>query len=121
MGKLEENKIYKEAQELFILLDECLKDSVKTYNQSLYNQIFRSSRSIHTNIAEGYGKRINQKEFARFLKIAVGSTKETISHLIDIKKLYKELNQDQLSKIENRYRKLEYAIFYYLKAVLKNF
>jgi len=46
------------------------------------NQIRDSSRSAVRNIAEGFG-RYYAKEFARFLRIAIGSLHETKSHLLD--------------------------------------
>ena len=53
----------------------------------LADQVRRASRSIPTNIAEGYGKRISQKDFKRFLWIAVGSKDEMIVHLNFLKDL----------------------------------
>jgi four helix bundle protein len=41
-----------------------------------------SARSVCSNIAEGFG-RYQHKDFARFLRIAVGSLNETRNHLID--------------------------------------
>lgn len=48
---------------------------------SLRNQIFRAALSIPANIAEGRRK-TSEKEFARFLGIAVSSSSELESHLI---------------------------------------
>ena len=44
-------------------------------------QIKRSAKSVPPNIAEGFAKRSSDKEFKRFLKIAIASSDETISHL----------------------------------------
>lgn len=41
-----------------------------------------AARSAPSNIAEGFG-RYRHKDFARFLRIAVGSLKETRDHMID--------------------------------------
>jgi len=46
------------------------------------DQIRESSRSAPSNIAEGFGRYYPQ-EFARFLRIAVGSLNETKNHLHD--------------------------------------
>ena len=51
----------------------------------LGNQIFRSSSSIAANIAEGRRKK-SDREFARFLGIAAGSSSELESHLIFARK-----------------------------------
>lgn len=44
-------------------------------------QIKRAAKSVSANIAEGFAKRASDKEFKRFLKIALGSSDEVISHL----------------------------------------
>ncbi len=44
-------------------------------------QVKRSGKSIASNIAEGFAKRVSDKEFKRFLKIALGSSDEVITHL----------------------------------------
>jgi len=73
---------------------EVYQDSLKLL-QKLYNfvnkiprseydsviQIKRASKSIPANIAEGFAKRSSEKEFKRFLKIAIGSSDEVVTHL----------------------------------------
>ena len=50
-------------------------------NSSLQSQIIRASMSIPTNIVEGR-RQISEKEFARFLRIALNSGVELEYHLI---------------------------------------
>jgi four helix bundle protein len=45
------------------------------------SQIRRSSKSIKSNIVEGYGRRMYPKEYVRFLVYAQASNDETIDHL----------------------------------------
>ncbi len=47
---------------------------------SIY-QIKRAAKSIPANIAEGFAKRNSTLEFKRFLRIALGSSDEVITHL----------------------------------------
>lgn len=47
-------------------------------------QFKRAGKSITANIAEGFAKRSYIAEFKRFLKIALGSSDEVISHLRSI-------------------------------------
>ncbi len=47
----------------------------------LTDQIIRSSRSVTTNIAEGFG-RFNHQDNIRFCRLSRGSLYETIDHLI---------------------------------------
>ena len=45
------------------------------------SQIRRSSKSVRSNIVEGYGRRMYKQEFIRFLTFAIGSNDETLDHL----------------------------------------
>src|SRR5436305_14684912 len=47
----------------------------------LTDQIIRSSRSVTTNIAEGFG-RFNHQDNIRFCRLSRGSLYETLDHLI---------------------------------------
>jgi four helix bundle protein len=48
---------------------------------SLRNQLIRAAMSVPTNIVEGSGQR-SSREFARFLRIAVNSSRELEYHLM---------------------------------------
>jgi four helix bundle protein len=45
------------------------------------SQIRRSSKSIRSNIVEGYGRRRYKNEFIRFITYSIASNDETIDHL----------------------------------------
>ncbi len=45
------------------------------------NQIRRSSKSVKSNIVEGYGRRKYKQDFIKFLIYALSSNDETIDHL----------------------------------------
>jgi four helix bundle protein len=45
------------------------------------SQIRRSSKSVKSNIVEGYGRRRYKQEFVRFLIFAISSNDETFDHL----------------------------------------
>src|SRR5437763_14652464 len=49
------------------------------------SQIRRSSKSIRSNIVEGYGRRRYKQEFIRFLTYAHASCSETIDHLATLR------------------------------------
>lgn len=53
----------------------------------LRGQIVSSAESIPPLIAEGFGKKSSPKEFKRFLKMAMGSSDETITHTREIQLL----------------------------------
>ena len=76
-------------------------------------QIRRSSKSVKSNIVEGYGRRIYKAEFIRFLIFAQASNDETLDHLETLYKtkslndtiLYENLQKDiiRLGKEINRF------------------
>ncbi|MBW8051695.1 MAG: four helix bundle protein [Cytophagales bacterium] len=45
------------------------------------SQIRRSSKSVRSNIVEGYGRRRYVQEYIRFLTFSIASNDETIDHL----------------------------------------
>src|SRR3954468_21140828 len=45
------------------------------------SQIRRSSKSVRSNIVEGYGRRAYKLDYVRFLTFALGSCDETTDHL----------------------------------------
>ncbi len=45
------------------------------------SQIRRSTKSVRSNIVEGYGRKFYQQEYYRFLTFAISSNDETIDHL----------------------------------------
>lgn len=47
----------------------------------LASQLRRASKSIPTNVAEGYGKRRSSRHFRAYVENALGSTDEMIVHL----------------------------------------
>lgn len=49
----------------------------KEERYALTDQIARSSRAVPANIAEGWGRRVYENEFKKFLIYAMGSLEET--------------------------------------------
>ena len=48
----------------------------KVEQYGLAEQMRRASKSVPTNLAEGYGKRRSNAEFRRFIQMAIGSADE---------------------------------------------
>jgi len=63
----------------------------------------RAGKSIPANIAEGFAKRSSEAEFKRFLKIAIGSSDELITHLRTIVIAVPWL-ADEAKEIAERYK-----------------
>jgi four helix bundle protein len=78
-------------------------------------QIRRSSKSIRSNIVEGYGRRRYKQEFIKHLVYALGSCDETMDHLetlfetgsLKAQKVYDSLHEriDTLGRKLNRFLK----------------
>lgn len=75
----------------------------------LTSQIRRSAASIPSNIAEGAGRNSN-KDFARFLSIALGSAFELETHLLLAKEL-QIINGIQLSQLEEKYQTVQKKLY----------
>lgn len=74
-------KIWNLAKELTIEIHQM---SLRLPKFELYetgSQIRRSSKSIRSNIVEGYGRRRYKQDYVRFLIYSQSSTDETIDHL----------------------------------------
>ena len=73
--------IYKKAHKLAIEIHDM---SLKLPRFELYeegNQIRESSKSVKSNIVEGFGKRRYKQDFIRFLTYSIASCDETRDHL----------------------------------------
>ena len=70
-------KVYQLAYECAMKIFEISKNFPKEEKYSLTDQIRRSSRSVCTNIAEGYRKRIYPKHFTAKITDADGECSET--------------------------------------------
>lgn len=67
------NLSYKIAMDIF----QMTRNFPKEERYSLTDQIVRSSRSVSATIAEGWGRRIYENEFKKYLIYAMGSLEET--------------------------------------------
>lgn len=85
-------EVYQESLKLLPLLYKFV-DILPKSEYDLVFQIVRAARSIAPNIAEGFAKRYSEKEFRRFLKIALASCDEVITHLRIIAITYPNLTE----------------------------
>jgi len=72
-------EIYQESLKLLRELYDFLK-YIPTSEFDTIVQFKKAGKSIPSNIAEGYAKKNSEKEFKRFLRMALGSSDEIISH-----------------------------------------
>jgi four helix bundle protein len=81
----------------------------------LTSQIRRSSISIPSNIAEGYGRESN-KDFLRFLNISVGSLFEMQTQL-EIAKNIAYLNEEEFNNLYEDSREVERMLVSFIKKI----
>jgi four helix bundle protein len=97
--------IFKLAFDLYI---RCHKFTMKLPKHELYelgSQLRRSSDSVVTNIAEGYGRKRYKQDFIRFLIFSHSSNDETIVHLLKLQILYPGLIEEA-KDLQNNYELL---------------
>ena len=78
-------RVWQKALALALNIDRLVARITASRYSSLKNQIFRAASSIPANIAEGRRKQ-SDRDFAKFLGIAAGSSSELESHLIFARK-----------------------------------
>jgi len=74
-------EVWKIAKEISIDIHKMTLALPKFEMYEVGSQIRRSSKSIRSNIVEGYGRRRYKNEFIKFIVYAIASTDETIDHL----------------------------------------
>ena len=93
-------EVYREAfvylEKLYLLLAKIPKSEYNTVIQCK-----KCSKSIVANLAEGFAKRSSEKEFKRFLKIAIGSSDEIVTHLRTVLITVPELKLETQVLIDN--------------------
>ena len=97
-----ELKVYQLAYKLAVEIFELFKTFPKEETYSLTDQKRRSSRSVCTNIGEGYRKRSYPKYFSSKMTDADGECAETQIWL-DFAKDCKYINEEIRNKLFNEY------------------
>ncbi len=83
------------------------------------SQIRRSSKSVRSNIVEGYGRRRYKFDFIRFLTFSIASNDETIDHLETLYETKSLRNQTLYQKIHKQLQELGKKLNLFIKAVEK--
>ena len=92
-------EIYRRSYDLSLELHEITKGYPESERYDLVSQIRRCSKSIPTNIAEGFGRR-SKDDFKRFVKISLGSCNELEVHLCFSKDLG-YISEEEYCKLSN--------------------
>jgi four helix bundle protein len=94
-------EVYQEAYKLMIIIHQEVKKFPIYEKHDLVSQMRRASKSIPTNIVEGWTKRIHEKDFKRYLDISLGSTNEMQVHIETTRDL-DYLNKEFCESLLNR-------------------
>ena len=108
MHNFRELNIWKKPIDLTIEIYELVKTFPKEEQFNLTSQIIRASVLIPSNIAEG-SSRLSNKDFSRFLQIALGSAFE-LETQITISKELKYINDKTYHKILNNISEIQKMI-----------
>lgn len=110
-------EIWKEAREVSILVHEMSLKLPRFEQFEEAQQIRRSSKSVRSNIVEGYGGRRYISEYIRFLIIAQASNDETIDHLETLFETKSITDQTLFDDINERLQRLGKKLNNFIKAV----
>jgi four helix bundle protein len=83
-------------------------------------QIRRSSKSVKSNIVEGYGRRRYKQEFIKFLTYAIASNDKTIDHLVNLFETKSLSDRDLYMDYNERLDKLGKKLNLFIQSVEKN-
>lgn len=109
--------IWKLSRELVI---DIHKMSMKLPKFELYetgSQIRRSSKSIKSNIVEGYGRRRYKQDFIKFLIYAHSSVDETRDHLETLRETNSLSNEESFQQLSQKLNLLGKKLYKFIQAV----
>ncbi|HNW51516.1 MAG TPA: four helix bundle protein [Prolixibacteraceae bacterium] len=81
------------------------------------SQIRRSSKSVKTNIVEGYGRREYKQDFIRFLTFSLASNDETLDHLETLWETESLKNEELYNELHEKIDKLGRKLNLFIKGV----
>ena len=95
-------KVYKKAFDLVVGVYESVKTLPKEELFGLSSQMRRAAVSVPLNIAEGYGRKANPKDYRQFLNMAKGSCNE-MQVLVDLCLSLGYMHKEQHAFLRNGY------------------
>lgn len=80
-------------------------------------QIRRSSKSIRSNLVEGYGRRYYKGDYMKFIIYAIASTDETLDHLEMLVETKSLTDMNVYTYLSGKINRLNKKLHTFLKAV----
>jgi len=113
--------IWERAREVSIIIHKMtLTELPKFEMYEEGSQIRRSSKSIRSNIVEGYGRRRYVMEYIRFLTFSISSNDETIDHLETLFEKESLKNKELYDDLHNKLELLGKKINLFIQAIERN-
>jgi len=113
-------EVYSLGKELAVKVHKLTIENLPKYEMfEEGSQIRRSSKSIVSNIAEGYGRRKYLNEFIRFLTYAIASCDETKVHLEMLNETG-SLTEGNVEELYQGYEELGAKLYNFREAVTKS-
>jgi four helix bundle protein len=116
----EKLKIYKKAHELAVKIHKMAFSLPKFELFEEGSQIRRSSKSVSSNIIEGYAHRKYKKEYLHFLYRAYGSCEETAEHLLYLNETESLKDEELYNDLKEGYDVLNRMVFNFIESVEKH-
>lgn len=114
-------EIWKLAREVVIQVHEMTLTQLPKFEMyEAGSQIRRSSKSIRSNIVEGYSRRYYKQDFIHFLYIAKSSADETTDHLDSLWETKSLANPEVYESLSEKIEKLNRKLFRFIKSVKTN-
>jgi len=83
------------------------------------SQIRRSSKSVKSNLVEGYGRRNYKNDYIRFITFALASNDETIDHLETLYETKSLTDEEIFKQLDSKLQILGKKINKFLQSVQK--
>lgn len=113
-------KIWQLSKEVVIEIHTLTMDLPKFELYETGSQIRRSSKSIRSNIVEGYGRRRYKNDFIRFLIYAHSSVDETRDHLEILYETQSLTNQEVFNNLSQKLNVLGKKLYRFIESVERN-
>jgi four helix bundle protein len=114
-------EIWKTARHLVVAIHKMTLEKLpnfEMYEQG--SQIRRSSKSISSNIVEGFGRRRYKNDYIKFITYAVASCDETIDHLEILSETGSLTDKALFDDLSKQYDLLGKRINNFLKVVIRD-
>ena len=110
-------RVWQSARELSVDIHNM---TMKLPDFELYevgSQIRRSSKSIRSNIVEGYGRRRYKADFIKFLVYAHSSVDETRDHLETLYDTKSLSNKEEFDRLQGEIDKIGKMLYKYIQSI----